>query len=132
MNEIENLLQRADKYLQSSELLINAQDYESAVSRTYYAMFFASEAALLAKGLSFSKHKGVISAFGKEFIVEGIFPKEMGRNLRRAYQKRQLGDYQYTFVITKEEAEELLEKGREFLKNIKEYLMKKKKYERIK
>ncbi len=121
---MEALLQRAAKYLKSAKLLIKAEDYESAVSRTYYAMFFATEAALLSKGLTYAKHKGVISAFGKEFILQDIFPKEMGRELRRAYQKRQLSDYQYSFVIAKEEAEELLEKGQEFVEEIKNYLKK--------
>lgn len=106
--------------------MIKAEDNESAVSRTYYAMFFATEALLLSKGLSYSKHKGVISAFGKEFVLPGIFPKEMGRELRRAYEKRQLSDYQYTFVITKEEAVELLEKGEEFVEETKKYLEKEK------
>jgi uncharacterized protein (UPF0332 family) len=39
MKEIESLIQRATKYLQSAEMLLKEQDYESSVSRTYYAMF---------------------------------------------------------------------------------------------
>lgn len=36
--------------------------------------------------------------------------------------KRQLGDYEHTFVISEEEAEETLREGREFVDTIKQYL----------
>jgi len=68
MKEVESLIQKAKKYIKSAEKLIKEKDYESAVSRTYYAMFYATEAILLTKCLSFSSHKGVISAFGKYFV----------------------------------------------------------------
>jgi len=68
MTEIDSLIKRAKRYIKSAELLLNDKDYEFSVSRTYYAMFYAAQAALLTKNLSFSSHKGVISAFGKHFI----------------------------------------------------------------
>ncbi len=94
------------------------REYESSVSRTYYAMFYSAQAMLLTKNLSFSSHKGVISAFGEQFVKTSIFPKEMGRELNKAFEKRQLGDYEYTFVIAKREAEEILENGEKFIEKI--------------
>ncbi len=47
MKETESLIQRAGKYLKSAEILLQAGDYESSVSRTCYAMFYCAEAALL-------------------------------------------------------------------------------------
>jgi len=122
MKEIKSLIERAKKYLKSAEILLKEEDYESSVSRTYYAMFYSAQAMLLTKGLSFSSHKGVISAFGEHFVKTGIFPKEMGRELNRAFEKRQIGDYEYTFVISKAEAEEILKSGREFVERIAQYL----------
>ncbi len=95
MKEIESLIQRALKYLRSAEILLKEGDYESSVSRAYYAMFYSAQAMLLTKNLSFSSHKGVISSFGEHFIKTGIFQKEMGRELNRAFEKRQIGDYEY-------------------------------------
>ena len=92
MTEVASLIERARKYLKSAEMLTDEQDYESSVSRAYYAMFYAAEAALLTKGLSFSSHKAVISAFGEHFVKSDIFPREMGRELNRAFAKRHLGD----------------------------------------
>ncbi len=122
MTEISALIQKAQRYLKSAELLLKDGDSESSVSRTYYAMFYAAEAALLTKSLSFSSHKGVISAFGEHFIKTDIFPREMGRELNRAFEKRQIGDYEYTFVISEDEAEQMLQSGKEFVNSTARFL----------
>ena len=125
MTETGALIKKAKRYLKSAEMLLKDGDFESSVSRTYYAMFYSTEAALLMKNLSFSSHKGVISAFGEHFVKTGVFPKPMGRELNRAFEKRQMGDYEYTFVISDEEAEEILQSGKEFVNKIADWLSKK-------
>jgi len=122
MNEIVSLIKRAKKYLKSSATLLKDGDYESSVSRAYYAMFYSAEAVLLTKNLSFSSHASVISSFGEHFVKTGIFPREMGRELNRAFEKRQVSDYEYTFVISKEEAAELLKTGKSFVTKAAQYL----------
>jgi uncharacterized protein (UPF0332 family) len=122
MTEIDSLVKRAKRYIRSAELLLNDKDYESSVSRTYYAMFYAAQAVLLTKKLTFSSHKGVISAFGKHFIKTEIFPKDMGREFNRAFEKRQIGDYGYTFVVSDEEAVQMLSYGKEFVDKITSWL----------
>lgn len=122
MKEADSLVKKARKYLKSAELLLRNGDYESSVSRTYYAMFYSAQAMLLTRNLSFSSHKGVISAFGEYFVKTGIFPREMGREFNRAFEKRQLGDYEYTTVISHEEAKKMLANGRKFVEKIGQYL----------
>lgn len=122
MTEVKSLLSRARRYIKSAKLLIKDGDYESAVSRVYYAMFYSVEALLLTKGLSFSSHKAVISAFGQHFVKTGIFPKEMSKALTKAFEKRQFGDYEFTFVITEEDAEDILKDGKRFIAAIAKYL----------
>ena len=60
MSEIKSLLARSERYMKSAKLLIQDKDYESAVSRAYYAMFYTVEALLLTKEMSFSSHKAVL------------------------------------------------------------------------
>ena len=110
MKEIESLLKRSDRYLQTAKILIKEVDFESSVSRIYYAMFFAAQAALLSKELSFSSHKMTISGFGEYFIKTNVFPKEMGREFNRAFDKRQLSDYYYTFIIDKKRSRRIINK----------------------
>lgn len=120
--EMQSLMQRAERYLESAQLLLNADDYESCISRVYYAMFYAAEAALLTKNVSYSSHRGVISGFGEHFIKTEIFPRELGREFNKAYEKRQLSDYEYRCVISVDEAKEMIEKGTAFIAHVEEYL----------
>jgi uncharacterized protein (UPF0332 family) len=122
MKEIASLIKKSDRYLKSAEILLEDGDFESAVSRTYYAMFYSAQAVLLSKDLSASSHKGVISTFGIHFVKTGVFPREMGRELNRAFEKRQIGDYTHSFVITDEEAEQILTNGKSFCTNVARYL----------
>lgn len=122
MKEIQSLIARAQKYLRTAELLVDSGDNESCVSRAYYAMFFSAEAVLISKHLSFSSHKGVISAFGEYFVMTGVFPRELGRELNRAFDLRQLADYEHTFVIGKKKAEEIVASCRSFVHAIRDYL----------
>lgn len=122
MNEIKSLIDKAHRYIKSAKLLLDDGNPESAVSRIYYAMFFCAEAALLTKNLSFSSHKGVISAFGEHFIKTGVFDKKLGKELNRAFEKRQLGDYGYTFVIEHNEAELMLQSGADFVNSVANWL----------
>ncbi|MFA5292934.1 MAG: HEPN domain-containing protein [Phycisphaerae bacterium] len=122
MKEIQLLINKAQRYIKSAKLLLDDGDYESAVSRIYYAMFFCTEATLLTKNLSFSSHKGVISAFGEHFIKTGIFDKKLWKELNRAFEKRQLGDYGYTSVIEHNEAELMLQSGSDFVNSVAKWL----------
>jgi uncharacterized protein (UPF0332 family) len=126
LDEVKSLLARSRRYMKSASLLVEDGDYESAVSRVYYAMFFCAEALLLTEGLSFSSHKAVISAFGERFVKTGIFPKAMSKALVNAFEKRQVGDYEFTFVIDEEDAENVLEQGNEFIAAVAKYLRGKK------
>lgn len=59
--------------------------------------------------------------FGEYFIKTEIFPKEMGRELNRAFAKRQIGDYTHAFVISHDEAVQLLAAGQGFVAIVEQY-----------
>ncbi|HAW49641.1 TPA: hypothetical protein DCX16_01620 [bacterium] len=122
--KIENLIQKANESLNSAILLVNEGYNDPSVSRAYYAMFYAAEAILLTKGLKFSSHRGVISQFGEHFVKTGIFPKELGEKLSKAYERRLNGDYEFAFIFSEEEAKEIIEWAKNFVGNVKDYLAK--------
>jgi len=122
MKEIRYFMEKAEKFLTTAEHTLNIGDYDSCVSRSYYAMFFMAEAVLLTKNLSASSHKGVISLFGEHFVKTGIFDREMGKALNDAYDKRLIGDYGVGFIVTEEEARDLLEASQNFVQKLKNYL----------
>jgi uncharacterized protein (UPF0332 family) len=124
MKEINSLIGKAEKFLKSAKLLYENRDYESCISRIYYAMFYSVQAVLLTKNMSFSSHKGVLSSFGKHFVKTGVLSKDMSRQLNMASEKRQLGDYSHTFYFDDEEAKELLAIGVSFVDNLIQHLKK--------
>ncbi len=130
MKEIRDFIEKAEKFLITAEYTLNIGDYDSCVSRGYYAMFFMAEAVLLTKNLSASSHKGVISLFGEHFVKTGTFDRGIGKALNDAYNKRLVGDYGIGFVVTKEEAKRLLETARNFIQKLKNCLERWKKEKR--
>ena len=124
MKEIKDFTEKAEKFLSTAQQALNIGDYDSCVSRCYYAMFFMAEAALLTKNLSASSHKGVISLFGKHFVKTEIFDRDLGKALNDAYDKRLVGDYGVGFAVTEQQAKDLLETARNFVQKLKNHLTK--------
>ena len=122
MKEIRDFTKKAEKFLDTADHALNAGDYDSCVSRCYYAMFFMAEAVLLTKGLRASSHKGVISLFGEHFVKTGTFERESGRALNDAHDKRLIGDYGVGFMVTEPEATDLLQIARNFVEKVKAHL----------
>lgn len=123
--DIKPLIEKAKKFINSAKVLFNIGDFDSTVSRTYYAMHHIVEAVLFTKNLKIKTHRGLISTFGQFFVKTNIFPKEIGRQLRDTFDKRLIGDYEYAIEINKEDAEKVLKTGEEFIDKLIEYLEKK-------
>ena len=122
MNEIADLIKKAKRYIESAELLLSNRDFDSCVSRCYYAMFFMAEASLLTKGLKASSHKSVISLFGEHFINTAIFKEELGKNLIKGYESEQKGDYSTGFFVSEKEAKERLRNAKDFITKLENFL----------
>ena len=121
-DEIEGLVRKSRRYLKSADLLIQDGDYDSAVSRAYYAMFYLAEALLLSRGLSFSSHKAVIAAFGKHFIKTGKLKEDLHQSLIDTFEKRQMGDYESQASADRETAEDVLVRAEAFAEEISKVL----------
>lgn len=90
--------------------------HDFAVSRAYYAMFYAAEALLAGQGLSFSKHSAVHAAFGQHFAKLGLVPTEMHRFLLDASDARTVGDYDVGPALTAEDAALHMSRADEFIR----------------
>jgi uncharacterized protein (UPF0332 family) len=123
--ELKLLIEKAERSIKAAEELLAKDYFEFSVSRSYYAMLYCAQALLLSKNLSFSKHSGVISGFGKELIKSGEIPEEFHQYLIQAFKERQKADYDAKVDITKEKAREVLEKAKRFLEQSQNSLDKK-------
>ncbi len=116
------LLQKASDSLDAARLLVAQGFNDFAISRAYYTMFYVAEALLLGEGLTFSKHSGVISAFGQHFAKPGRVPTEFHRYLIDGADSRNVGDYDTGPGLSKSEAEEQIAHAERFIELAKAML----------
>lgn len=71
----------------------DAEEYEFAINRLYYSLFYGASALLLARDLTFKKHSGLRAAFHKEIVKPGIVDEWMGKLYDQLFADHQEGDY---------------------------------------
>jgi len=67
--------------------------YNDTVSRAYYAMFYATKAALLSKGVDLRRHSASIAKFRELFVITGQVEAEYLHFLGQAQSARERSDY---------------------------------------
>lgn len=91
-------LAKAQRAVASARLLLDAEDYDGACNRAYYAMFDAARILLLShsddiRAESIRSHSGLIAAFSLNFVKTGLVPINLGRALNRVEELRIVADY---------------------------------------
>ena len=83
--ELQSLMERARRSLRSARNLLDDGDHDFAISRAYYAMFYAATAALLSLEVNRSKHSqssgGQVLFFNIRRKREGLLRAERGLKL---------------------------------------------------
>lgn len=119
--EISDLIEKAKESLEAAKDLLRGGYPDFSASRSYYAMFYAAEAILLTKSLSFSKHSAVIAAFGREYAKTGIVPSHLHKYISDAFDVRQAGDYGPLGSVNKGKAKTIIKRAEEFIETVEEY-----------
>lgn len=96
----------------------------STVNRAYYAIFYAANALLRTKGISRSKHSGVISAFREHFVKPGPIEVEYSDIYGRVMDNRQVSDYDVEVSTDPEVAADDLRDARRFVDRSEAHLRK--------
>lgn len=117
--------------LHSARLLLKEGQYRDAISRAYYAMFYAARAVILLKHYRErdpKSHQGVKTLFNKYFIKTEIVEKSFSKMFQIAEEARQDADYKEKARIEKKDAQEIVDMAEQFVKKMgavaKEYLSK--------
>jgi uncharacterized protein (UPF0332 family) len=116
------LLAKAVDSIEAAQALLEIGKSDISAGRAYYAMFYIAEALLAEKGLKFSKHTGVHTAFGEQFAKTNLMDARYHRWLIDGFDKRLVGDYGVDAVIEKDVASEMINQAQEFLKAARVYL----------
>lgn len=115
-------MEQATETLHEAHILIAEHAGRGAVSRAYYAMFYAVLALLASKGLGSSKHSGAISLFDREFVKPGDLPRELSRALHMAFERRQQADYGELIQLDEPAATRGIEEAEMFIQKVRDYL----------
>jgi len=119
--EIRLYIGNAHRDLDAAQSNIQQGYYHVAVSRAYYAMFYAASALLANQEIYRSKHSGVQSAFSEHFVKTGLFEREYARLFGNAYISRLESDYDAVFIVERTTAEDLVNDARRFVSRIERY-----------
>jgi uncharacterized protein (UPF0332 family) len=95
-------LTRSRRELEAARFLAEGGFFAQAVSRAYYAAFYAAQEGLQALGETRSKHSGVLAAFEKLVVREGGADPDSGRLLRSLFRRRSEADYRAAPASQKE------------------------------
>jgi len=112
-------LEQADESLEAAGLLYEHQKYRPAISRAYYAMFYAVLVLLAIRSSITSKHSGVISRFDRDFVKTGYFDKHFSKWLHEAFDLRQRADYREMFKIDAPRTHEVIDHASEFVEEVR-------------
>ena len=93
MSETRSGMDRASLELEAAELLARHGFAAPAVSRAYYAAFYAAEEALSLLGVVRSKHSGVVAAVATILVRQYGLDAQAGRLLRSLFERRSRADY---------------------------------------
>lgn len=93
MTSVEDGLNRGRQELAAAALLADNGFAAQAVSRAYYAAFYASETALQHIGVTRSKHSGVVAAVARVLVRDHGLTPDAGRLLRSLFERRSRADY---------------------------------------
>jgi uncharacterized protein (UPF0332 family) len=119
------LIDVAKRNLSEMRTMFENRHYYGTVNRAYYAMFHAVSALLILDGKRYKKHKGVITAFGRDYAKAGLVPKEYAALLNKAYEARNKADYDVDMVIDRKMAELYCQKAEEIVAFIEQLITKK-------
>lgn len=114
--EVAARLEKARRSLVRARRDHEEDDHDFAVSGAYYAMFYAAEALLASRGLTFSRHSGVIAAINREFVHAGSLDHAHFEALQAAFRERNTVDYGHEPSVSPETAREILARADAFLR----------------
>ena len=115
-------LEKALDAIETAKHDLNGGFTLATTNRTYYAIFYCITALLTVKKIYPKTHQGMRAKFNDIFIRESIFPLITTRYVQVAFDLRQQADYDLDAIITKEEAQSLIQNANEFYEQTKSWI----------
>lgn len=120
--EIHAYMKRAYDMLEVAQHNLDDGYHATAVNRAYYAVFNAANALLSTKGITHSKHSGVIAAFRQYFVKTGVIEGEYSHVFGQLLDDRNISDYVILEEIEAAQAALDVRHAQRFVGRIEAYL----------
>lgn len=122
--DVQGHLEVARQMLHAARLLLSEKCYPDSVNRSYYTIFKAATALVLAESVRVKTHEGLKIKFAELFVKTGRIDTRFSHALTEAYDLREDADYtlEARSAITQTIAEEQLRIATEFLAMAEEFL----------
>lgn len=114
----------AEEKLNTARADLKEERWRDAISRAYYAMYYASKAMLMELGMDPHKHQGVISFVNQHIVHVGFSNPKYGKTLEDAFKARQDADYNFSYVPSEKDAADAVRNAKAYLDEAKEILPK--------
>jgi len=121
---VEYRLENARNTLNELPILIENEFWNTAISRLYYACFYAVTALLVSHRIETQTHAGARRMLAMHFTREGKLSIELSKFYTDLFENRQTGDYQDFIYFNREIVEELYKQGIVFVHSIEELIKK--------
>lgn len=118
-------LNRAKEDLSTAILLLENNKIKDSNNRSYYAVFHAIKAVLALEEKDFKRHKDVLAYFNMNYVKPEIFPRNIGKRIKKCSVIREASDYEDFYIAVREEAEEQIETAKILIELIEKYINKK-------
>ena len=112
-------LEKSNQAFLEAVLMAQNKYYDSAVTRLYYACFYAALALLIENEIETSSHRGVKAMLSLHFVKNNLLETKHVRTYSELLNGRQLSDYEDFFYQDKESYDMYLIKATEFIEAIK-------------
>jgi len=90
----------------------------TAMNRIYYAGFYIVSALAALEDFPTAKHKQLIGWFNKEYLKTGKVDREVGKILRKAYDRRMAADYHDFVYLTRSQIDEYRIEMKKFIEEV--------------
>lgn len=121
-SEVQEYIDLANEDLSAARDNLGLGHLRVAVSRAYYAMFYAATAVLGSRGQWRSKHQGLIAAFGQFLVKPGLIESRYGRILQDAFEARLDSDYAPHPDLNEASVRRLLANADDFVRRMVRFL----------
>jgi len=119
---VQAYLQKARRALESMHRELDAGDPDQAVSRAYYACFYAASAVFVNEGRKFVKHTGLRSAVHLHLVKPGRLSTEMGRFYEELFAARSKAEYEVEAGFDGAAATAIGSRARQFVELMEAFL----------